>query len=110
MAQIDNPHRPPAICVAAPRRCGRLRKVYGGPRTIWEDRFRRWKARLGTPKIITAMAHKLARIFWHLIKHRTAYDPAVWNRAEEKLRKKRIKRLEQNAAALGYKLITAPMT
>ena len=34
------------------------------------DCFRRWKARLGTPKAITAMAHKLARIIWHLLKYR----------------------------------------
>jgi hypothetical protein len=62
---------------------------------------------LGTPKAITAMAHKLARILWHLLKYREAYDPQVWLAAEEKMRKKKIKRLEQNATALGYKLITA---
>lgn len=67
--------------------------------------FRRWKARLGTPKAITAMAHKLARILWHLIKYKQAYDPAIWAAAEEKLRHKKIKRLQQNAAALGFKLL-----
>lgn len=70
------------------------------------DCFRRWKARLGTPKAITAMAHKLARILWHLIKHRTPYDPAVWQQAEAKLRQKKIQRLHQSAAALGFKLLT----
>jgi transposase len=70
--------------------------------------FRRWKARLGTPKAITAMAHKLARIIWHLIKYRTPYDPSVWIHAEEKLKKKKFKYLQQNAAALGYKLLCAP--
>jgi transposase len=69
------------------------------------DCFRRWKARLGTPKAITAMAHKLARILWHLIKNRCPYDPSVWAAAEQKLRHKRIKRLHQNAAALGFKLL-----
>lgn len=67
--------------------------------------FRRWKARLGTPKAITAMAHKLARILWHLIKYKQAYDPTVWAAAEEKLRQKKIKRLQQNASALGFKLL-----
>lgn len=67
--------------------------------------FRRWKARLGTPKAITAMAHKLARILWHLIKYKQAYDPTVWAVAEQKLRQKKIKRLQQNAAALGFKLL-----
>ncbi|HEU5070505.1 MAG TPA: IS110 family transposase, partial [Verrucomicrobiae bacterium] len=65
-----------------------------------------WKARLGTPKAITAMAHKLARILWHLIKHRTPYDPTVWQHAEEKLKLKKIQRLHQSATALGFKLIT----
>jgi hypothetical protein len=52
------------------------------------------------------MAHKLARIFWHLLKYREAYDPIVWAAAEEKMRAKKIKRLEQNATTLGYKLTT----
>jgi transposase len=69
------------------------------------DCFRRWKARLGTPKAITAMAHKLARIIWHLIKYRTPYDPSVWMAAQEKLKKKRLHYLQQSAAALGYKLL-----
>jgi len=69
--------------------------------------FRRWKARLGTLKAITAMAHKLARIIWHLIKFSTPYDPAVWKQAEAKLKLKKLKRLQQNAAALGYQLLSA---
>jgi transposase len=71
------------------------------------DCFRRWKARLGAPKAITAMAHKLARIIWHMLKYKEPYDPNVWAQAEEKLKKKRIKRLQQSAAALGFKLLTA---
>jgi transposase len=74
------------------------------------DCFRRWKARLGTAKAITAMAHKLARILWHLIKHRQPYDPTVWAAAEEKLKKKKLHHLHQTAAALGYKLISTPTT
>ena len=69
--------------------------------------FRRWKARLGTPKAITAMAHKLARIIWHLIKYRVPYDPSVWEQAEAKLKQKKIKRLQQTAAALGFQLLSA---
>jgi transposase len=75
-------------------------------KTYLGDSFRRWKARLGTPKAITAMAHKLARILWHLLKYREAYDPKVWAAAEEKMRAKKLKRLHQNATALGYKLVT----
>ena len=84
-----------------------------GAQALWQsktylgDCFRRWKARLGTPKAITAMAHKLARILWHLIKYREPYDPKVWEAAEAKLRRKKVKRLEQNAAALGFQLLPA---
>jgi hypothetical protein len=53
------------------------------------------------------MAHKLARIIWHLIKYRIPYDPSVWAQAEEKLKKKRLKYLQQSASALGYKLLCA---
>jgi transposase len=69
--------------------------------------FRRWKARLGTPKAITAMAHKLARIVWHLIKYKKQYDPNVWAAAEAKLKAKRLKRLQQSAATYGMKLVSA---
>jgi transposase len=85
-----------------------------GTQALWQsktylgDCFRRWKARLGTPKAITAMAHKLARIIWHLIKHQEPYDPAVWAQAEEKNRQKKLKRLQQNAATFGYQLVSLP--
>ncbi len=51
------------------------------------------------------MAHKSARIIWHLIKYRLPYDPSVWAQAEAKLKQKKLKYLQQNAAALGYKLL-----
>ncbi len=36
--------------------------------------FRRMRAKLGAPKAITATAHKLARILYHLLTTREAYD------------------------------------
>ena len=71
------------------------------------DLYRRWKARLGTPKAITAMAHKLARILWHLFKYRQAFDPEVFKKEEEKMKRKKLARLHNNAAALGLKLVPA---
>ena len=69
--------------------------------------YRRWKARLGTPKAITAMAHKLARIVWHLLKHRQAFNPDVFRKEEEKMRRKKLARLQNTAAALGYRLVAS---
>lgn len=71
------------------------------------DLYRRWKARLGTPKAITAMAHKLARILWHLFKHRQAFNPEVFRKEEEKMKRKKLARLHHTAAALGLKLVPA---
>ncbi|MDD5140505.1 MAG: transposase [Verrucomicrobiales bacterium] len=69
------------------------------------DLYRRWKARLGTPKAITAMAHKLARILWHLFKYRQPFDPEVFKKEEEKMQRKKLARLHNSAAALGLKLV-----
>ena len=52
-------------------------------------------------------AEPLARVLWHLLKHRQPDNPSVWAKAEEKLKAKKIKRLQQNAAARGCKLLTA---
>ena len=71
------------------------------------DLYRRWKARLGTPKAITAMAHKLARILWHLFKYREAFNPEVFRKEEERMRRKKLARLHHTAAALGLKLVPA---
>jgi len=72
------------------------------------DLYRRWKARLGAPKAITAMAHKLARILWHLLKYKEPFNPEVFAREEEKMKRKRLARLNNSAAALGYSITPIP--
>lgn len=67
--------------------------------------FRRWKARLGSPKAITAMAHKLARVLWHLLKYKQPFNPEVFAKEEEKLKRKKLARLETMATALNYRII-----
>jgi transposase len=71
------------------------------------DLFRRWKARLGAPKAVTAMAHKLARILWHLCRYRCAFHPEVFRREEERMKQRKLQRLHNTAAALGLKLLPA---
>jgi transposase len=65
---------------------------------------RRMRARLGAPKAITATAHKLARILYHLLKTRQAYHERVFAQAEARSRQRRLRRLHREAAALGYTL------
>jgi transposase len=72
------------------------------------DLYRRWKARLGSPKAITAMAHKLARILWHLLKFKEPFNPEVFAQAEEKLKRKKLARLQTLAANLNYQLVPNP--
>jgi transposase len=66
--------------------------------------YRRWKARLVTPKSITAMAHKLARILWHLLKYKEAFNPEVFAQAEEKMKRQKLARLQTLAASMNYQL------
>jgi len=72
------------------------------------DLYRRWKARLGAPKAITAMAHKLARILWHLLKYQQPFTPEVFAQAEAKMKRQKLARLQNLAASLNYQLIPQP--
>ena len=69
------------------------------------DLYRRWKARLGSPKAITAMAHKLARILWHLLKFKQPFNPEVFAQAEAKMKRKKLARLQTLATTLNYRLV-----
>jgi transposase len=69
------------------------------------DLYRRWKARLGGPKAITAMAHKLARILWHLLKYREPFNPEIFKNEEEKMKRKKLAGLQNLAASLNYQLV-----
>ena len=72
------------------------------------DLYRRWKARLGSPKAITAMAHKLARILWHLLKYKEPFKPEGFAQAEEKMKRQKLARLQNLAASLNYQLVPQP--
>ncbi len=67
--------------------------------------FRRQKARLGNPKAVTAAAHKLARIFYSMLKNKTAYDTPDANYYEEQYRKRVMVNLRKRAAQMGFELV-----
>ena len=69
------------------------------------DYYRSKRARLGAPKAITATAHKLAHIFYHLVKHRKSYDDSVFAVAEENHRKRKLRNLKKQAEAFGLQLV-----
>ena len=78
--------------------------LYRSPSALGQH-FRRMRARLGTPEATTAIAHKLARIIYHLITHRVAYDDSILAAAERQDRRRFERRLRRQAHALGYELV-----
>jgi transposase len=67
--------------------------------------FRRLRARLGAPKAITAMAHKLARLIYRMLKYGKEYVDKGMAYYEAKYRERQLKWLSKQAAALNLKLV-----
>ena len=72
--------------------------------------YRKRCARLGRPAGITATAHKLARIFFHMVTTGQAYDQSIFAAEEQRQRKHRESSLRRKAAKLGYQLTPLPQT
>ena len=54
--------------------------------TFLGDYFRRMKARMGAPKAMTATAHNLARIVYHMVTTQQEYDSTVFQQQEQRRR------------------------
>jgi len=67
--------------------------------------YRSMRARLGGPQAITAAAHKLARIVYHLLTTRAHYDETVFAVEQQKQKLRLHKRLSKQAQLLGFQLI-----
>jgi transposase len=67
--------------------------------------YRRMRAKMGTPKAITAAAHKLARIIFHLMSARQEYDETVFAKHELQHRHRREVRLRHQARELGFNVV-----
>jgi transposase len=69
------------------------------------DYLRRMKAKLGPAAATTATAHKIAVIFYTMVKNQVEYDASLWA-DRDAMREKRIEaRLQKQAARRGYKLV-----
>jgi transposase len=67
--------------------------------------LRRMKAKLGPAAATTATAHKIAVIFYTMVKNQAEYDASLWAQRDA-MREKRIEaRLRKQAAQRGYKLV-----
>ena len=71
--------------------------------------FRRMRTKLGTPKAITAAAHKLARIVYHILTTGQPYNESVFAKCEAQHRERSAARLRKHARELGFELVQAVM-
>lgn len=69
------------------------------------DFYRRMRAKLGAPKAITAAAHKLARIIFHLITTRQEFDDSRVAADQLRYQKRQEGKLRAKAKAMGFELI-----
>jgi len=72
--------------------------------------FRRLKSRIGTPKAITATAHKLARLVYTLLKHGLEYVQAGQELYEKQFQARKLRTLHNNAKSMGFVLVPAEST
>lgn len=70
--------------------------------------YRRMRAKHGAPKAITATAHKLARIFYFMLKDRKPYQDPGQDYYEQKYRERVINNLKRRAKELGMDLVPSP--
>jgi transposase len=70
--------------------------------------YRRLRARLGAPKAITAMAHRLARLIYRMLMWGHEYVDKGLQYYEERHRQQQVHLLKKRAAKLGLQLVEPP--
>lgn len=69
------------------------------------DYLRRMKAKLGPAAATTATAHKIAIIFYTMVKHQVEYDASLWAKHDARREQQLEAKLKKQAAQRGYKLV-----
>lgn len=67
--------------------------------------YRRIRARSGGREAVTATAHKIARLYYSLLKNGSAYIEIGEAAYEQKFKEQRVRSLHRQAVALGYQLL-----
>ena len=92
------------------RAAGALRMAVNGlykSQTWLGNFFRRMRAKLGSPKAITATAHKLARITFQILSTRQPYEESIFAQSEQVARQRLEAKLKTQAKALGRTMSAA---
>jgi transposase len=66
--------------------------------------FRRMRAKFGPAKAITAAAHKMARVIFHMVTTKQAYDDSILAKQDAQQRQKREAKIRRQAREIGYQL------
>jgi hypothetical protein len=69
--------------------------------------YRRLRTKLGAPKAITAMAHRLARLVYRMLKYGQQYVDKGTEYYENRYRQQQIHLLQKKAAKLGLQITIA---
>jgi transposase len=67
--------------------------------------YRRLRTKLGAPKAITAMAHKLARLVYRMLKYGQEYVDKGMQYYDERYREQQIDMLKKKASKLGVRIV-----
>lgn len=70
--------------------------------------YRRMRAKHGAPKAITATAHKIARIVYHMLKYKEEYVDPGQDHYEQQYRERAIRNLKRKAQKLGLAVVPVP--
>ena len=76
-------------------------------RTYLGAQYRRLRTRLGAPKAITAMAHRLARLVYRMLKYGQSYIDKGSEYYEQRYRNQQLHMLRKQAAKLGLQITVA---
>ena len=79
-------------------------------RSYLGGQFRRLRMSKGAPKAITAMAHKLARLVYRLLRYGHEYVDKGTAHYEEKLKELKVRSLKKHAQELGFQVTECATT
>jgi transposase len=66
------------------------------------------KAKMAAPAAITATAHRIARVFYAVVRQQVEYDETIWQKQDQQRQRRFEAKLRRQAQKLGYQLVPIP--